>query len=103
MFKDKIHNLKDMEFYSAFTMASAIVNKWIKAKPDNKELKQLSQSLVDIFFWSNNMEQELRLHKHAMSEYLEDKNNAILEKRKCEKQIKKLQKDLEKFKKLTNL
>ena len=50
MYKGKIQNMKDLEFYSAFSMATALVNKWVKLKPDNKELKDLSQSLVDIFF-----------------------------------------------------
>ncbi len=95
--------MKDLEFYSAFTMASSIVNKWIKAKPDNQELKNLSQSLVDIFFWSNNMEQELRLHQQALNEYRNEKNNAILRSRKAEKKLEAMKKEMDKLKKLTNL
>ena len=49
------------------------------------------------------MEQELQLHQRAMSDYREEKNNAILEKRKCEKKLKQLQEEIEKLKKLTNL
>lgn len=77
MYKTKIQNLKDLEFYSAINTITNLVKKWRERSPDNKELKILEDSLIEIFLWTNNMEQEHRLLTGAISEHREEKNKAL--------------------------
>ena len=97
---DKIQNLKDMEYYASYILVSELVLKWSKAKPDNEEIKALSKAWADVHFYVNTKCQELRLHKQAISEYRYDKNQAILEKQEKEKEVKKLNKEIIKLKKI---
>ena len=77
MYKSKIQNLKDLEFYTAINTTSSLVKKWREQSPDNKELKLLENNVIEIFLWTNNMEQEHRLLTMAISEHREEKNKAL--------------------------
>ena len=92
--KTKIENLRDLEYQSAFIFVSELTLKWAKAKPQNKELKELCYSWAQIEFHVNYLDSELRLHKQSISEYREDKNNALLRVRELEKKVEDLTKEL---------
>lgn len=100
---EKIQNLKDLEYYNAFDYISTTVLRWCKAKPDNEELKQMSKCCAEVFFYATTLQQERRLLEMSISQYREDKNRAVLRARKSEEEVEKLQQELNKLKKLTNL
>tara|TARA_R100001460_G_scaffold105183_5_gene151531 strand:+ start:3858 stop:4154 length:297 start_codon:yes stop_codon:yes gene_type:complete len=79
LFKSKKQNLKDLEFYGHIDAAINLIKKWKAKSPNNKEIDLMSDSLVGIFFWANNMEQEVRVHDEIVSQYREDRNKARLE------------------------
>ena len=100
---DKIQNLKDLEYYSSYITCTETISKWLKAKPDNDELKAVSQGFIDICFYVNTLQQELRLHKQAISEYRSDKIRAIERARRSEKELEKTEKALNNIKKIQGL
>ena len=99
----KINNLKDLEYYGAFTFCAETVLKWEKLKPDNPEIKEFSRSIAVVFFYVNEIQNDRLMYDKAISEYRSDKNRAVLRARKSEDKVKKLTEELNKLKKLTNL
>lgn len=92
--KDKIENLRDLEYIAAYIFVAEITLKWSKQHPKNKELNKLCWAWTQVEFHINYLTQELRLHKRAISEYREDKNNALLENQELKKKVKDLTKEL---------
>ena len=75
---DKIQNLHDLEYYNNMHLCCSLVQKWIKLKPDNKELQHLSKAITDIAFYVIRTQEDLQVHKLALSDYRYDKNKALL-------------------------
>jgi|TARA_B110001450_G_scaffold116694_1_gene110325 hypothetical protein len=100
---DRMAIAKDLEYYGHINVACTIASKYCKMKPDNKELRLLSDSLVGIFFWGNQQEQDRRIYDKELSEFRADKNRAVLRARKSELEVTKLRKEIEKLKSLANL
>ena len=55
-----MRNYKELEYLGQFNEAVNIVNTWLEAKPDNKELKVLSESLISIATYNAGLEIERR-------------------------------------------
>ena len=85
---DKIQHLHDLEYYSNMQLCTSLIQKWIKLKPDNKELQYLSKALTDTAFYVNRIQGDLQKHKEAISDYREDKNRALLELKELKQQSK---------------
>tara|TARA_R110002049_G_scaffold1034_4_gene7680 strand:+ start:10531 stop:10860 length:330 start_codon:yes stop_codon:yes gene_type:complete len=100
---DRMAIAKDLEYYGHINVACTIASKYCKLKPDNEELRLLSDSLVGIFFWGNNQEQDRRIYDKELSEFRADKNRAVLRARKAEQEIIKLQAEIKKLKQISNL
>lgn len=100
---DKIQNLKDLEYYSSYLSCGELISKWLKAKPDNEELKLLSKGFIEVCFYVNTLQQELRLHKEAISDYRSDKLRAVERARRSEKKLEKLENELINLKKIHKL
>tara|TARA_R100000656_G_scaffold45930_1_gene37483 strand:+ start:329 stop:592 length:264 start_codon:yes stop_codon:yes gene_type:complete len=83
---DKIQKLHDLEYYANMQLCTTLVQKWLKLKPDNKELKELSKSLTSMAFYVNRIQSDLQKHKEAISEYRYDKNKALLELQELKRQ-----------------
>ena len=92
LFKTKKQNLKDLEFYGHMDAALKLITKWKDQSPHNKELQLMSESLVGIFFWSNTMEQEVRVHDEIVSQYREERNKAKLELQELKEKYEHLKK-----------
>jgi hypothetical protein len=45
--RNKIQNLQDLEYTSNAIILGELINKWVKAKPKNKELLQFQQLFID--------------------------------------------------------
>tara|TARA_R100001480_G_C4611331_1_gene164829 strand:- start:203 stop:421 length:219 start_codon:yes stop_codon:yes gene_type:complete len=69
-------------------LCTSLIQKWIKLKPDNKELQYLSKALTDTAFYVNRIQGDLQKHKEAISDYREDKNRALLELKELKQQSK---------------
>jgi hypothetical protein len=100
---DRMAIAKDLEYYGHINVACTIAQKWCKMKPDNEELRLLSDSLVGIFFWGNNQEQDRRIYDKELSEFRAAKNRAVLRARKAEQEIERLQAEIKKLKQISNL
>jgi hypothetical protein len=87
---DKIQNLHDLEYYASMLLISGMVKKWTKAKPHNKDLKKLTDALLKITLYVPRLQDDLRMHKMAISEYRYDKNKALLELKELKKKYEKL-------------
>jgi hypothetical protein len=99
----KINNLKDLEYYGAFTYCAEMILKWEKMKPDNPELQEFSRSIAVVFFYVNEIQNDRMMYDKAMSEMQSDKNRAILRSRKSEEKIKQLEIELNRLKSIVNL
>ena len=99
----KIENLRDLEFYGAYEYCVDICKKWLEKKPENPELQELAKSLANVFFYTTYMQQQRDLYEKSFSQYRSDKLRAIERARKSEQKCEKLQTELDKLQKLTNL
>ncbi len=85
---DKIQNLHDLEYYGNMQLCTGLVQKWIRLKPENKELQHLCKALTDVAFYVNRIQGDLQKHQEAISDYREDKNRALLELQELKQQSK---------------
>jgi len=100
---DRMAIAKDLEYYGHMDVACTIAKKYCDLKPDNKELRLLSDSLIGIFFWGNMQEQDRRIYDRELSEFRADKNNAVLRARKAELKVQELEEQIKKLKQIANL
>lgn len=100
---DRMAVLKDLEYYSNINAACSIVKKMVRLDPGNDQLKLLSDSLVQIFFWGNQQEQDRRIYNSELSEMRLAKNRAVTRARKAEKAADDLKAEIKKLKAITNL
>tara|TARA_Y100000401_G_scaffold111165_1_gene109143 strand:- start:999 stop:1304 length:306 start_codon:yes stop_codon:yes gene_type:complete len=82
---DKIQNLKDLEYYGNILLVTELVNKYIKMRPNNKELKKLGDALLKVSLYVVGLQDDLAKHKEAISDYRYRKNKALLELEKIKK------------------
>jgi hypothetical protein len=94
---------KDLEYYGHMDVACTIAKKYCDLKPDNEELRLLSDSLIGIFFWGNMQEQDRRIYDRELSEFRADKNNAVLRARKADLKVQELEEQIKKLKQIANL
>jgi hypothetical protein len=83
---DKIQNLHDLEYYGNILLSPQLVKRWIKLKPNNKELKKLGEALIQISLYVVRIQDDLSKHKEAISDYRYDKNKALLELQELKRQ-----------------
>ena len=89
---DKIQNLKDLEYYGNILLCTELAKKWIKLKPDNKELKKLGDGLLHIAIYVVGLQDDLNKHKEAISDYRYKKNKALLALRDSQSKFQKFMK-----------
>tara|TARA_R100001143_G_C3262562_1_gene88445 strand:- start:168 stop:422 length:255 start_codon:yes stop_codon:yes gene_type:complete len=75
---DKIQNLHDLEYYNNMQLCCSLAQKWVELKPNNKELQHLSKAITDIAFYVIRIQEDLQVHKSALSDYRYEKNKALL-------------------------
>ena len=86
---DKIQNLHDLEYYGNILLCTELVQKWRKLKPDNKELKKISEALIKVSLYVVRLQDDLSKHKEAISDYRYRKNKALLELKDMQKKYEK--------------
>ena len=53
-----MRDLKQLQYNASMQTALTTVKQWLDARPDNKELKELTKCLTDIYFYVNSLELE---------------------------------------------
>ena len=53
---DKITNLKDLQYYNNTILLSELINKWVKDKPLNKDLKEFQKGFIGMIFYTNKLQ-----------------------------------------------
>ena len=77
--RNKMQNLQDLEYTSNAIILGELINKWVKAKPNNKELLQFQQAFIDNSIYVAGLQNDLTACKMANSDYREQKNEALYE------------------------
>ena len=75
--RNKMQNLQDLEYTSNAIILGELINKWVKAKPNNKELLQFQQLFIDNSIYVAGLQNDLTACKMANSDYREQKNEAL--------------------------
>ena len=77
--RNKIQNIQDLEYSNNQLLIGELINKWLKNKPKNKELVKLRDAFIDNSIYVAGLQNDLIACKMANSDYLEQRNDAILE------------------------
>ena len=85
---DKIQNTKDLSFYNNAILFTELINKKVNDNIDDKELKLMQTLLIDIVFYTNNLQTHIANCKVANSKYRELRNDALLELEELKEDIK---------------
>jgi len=75
---NKIQNTKDLSFYNNAILFTELINKKVNDNIDDEELKLMQSLLIDIFFYTNNLQTHLATCKVVNSKYREQRNDALL-------------------------
>ena len=85
---DKIQNTKDLSFYNNAILFTELINKKVNDNIDDEDLKLMQTLLIDIFFYTNNLQTHIANCKVANSKYRELRNDALLELEELKEDIK---------------
>lgn len=75
--RNKIQNIQDIEYYDNSIVIADLINKWTKAKPNNKELLDLQSRFIQMCIYVAGLQNDLAACKIANSDYREQKNEAL--------------------------
>tara|TARA_R110002012_G_scaffold318390_1_gene536784 strand:- start:56 stop:364 length:309 start_codon:yes stop_codon:yes gene_type:complete len=90
------NSLMNMRYQASITQALELAKKWRDKAPDNQEVQDLANCLIDVSIYNAGLEMERREFSMLVSELRSDKNRAILRARKAEETIEPLQNRLNK-------
>ena len=93
----KIDLLKSIEYSNDFNFISEVLLKWQKQKP-TETLDKIIGAFNRMYFYTFNMEEEVRHMRKIVSEYRADKNRAVERARVADKKIETLEKKLKTLK-----
>ena len=85
------NSLMNMRYQASITQALELTKKWRDKAPENKEVNELANALIDVSIYNAGLEMERREFSMLVSELRSDKNRAILRARKAEESINPLQ------------
>ena len=89
-----IENTNDLLFYTDLHLCCELVNKWRKARPDNKELQEVAKALVGITFYTNKLQMDRYGYDKTISMYRQDKCRAVERARAAEAKVEELEEKL---------
>ena len=89
----KIQNTKDLAYYNNAILLSELINKEV-ADSDNENLVTMQECIIDILFYTNNLQTHIANCKLQNSKIRELRNNGLLK-------INELQDELESFNEYT--
>ena len=86
---DYLQNIHDLEYYNEAQISVELINKWIKAKPNNKELKVIQKSMTKIMFYVVRLQQDSMAKDFMISDIKFKRNKALLKLKQIEEENKK--------------
>ena len=95
--------IEDLKMDSAIVTITSVISEWKKVKPDNKDLNDVSDAIVEIALLVNKLRIEKGNYHIAMSEMLSDKLRALDRAASSERREKLLEKELNRYKKKEEL
>lgn len=98
----KIDLLKDMEYLADIEMLSTLILDQLKKK-ETPTLKAMSEAIARIFFYVNSLQLDRKMYNKGLSQYMEDKNRAVMRARKADAEVESLKKEIEKLKNIAGL
>ena len=99
----KILDVEELQFLNESEVVTSTLLKWVRSKPDNKELKDVIDSYTKVFLYITNVQSRARQYEKLLSESRADKNRAILSRNKALDTALALQQENDELKKLQNL
>jgi len=90
----KFTAIEDLKMDSAIVTITSVISEWKKVKPDNKDLNDVSDAIVEIALLVNKLRIEKGNYHIAMSQMLGDKLRAIDRAAASERREKLLEKQL---------
>jgi hypothetical protein len=87
-----IENQNDLLYYTDIELCLSLVKKWLKDRPNNKELQELSKALVSISFYVNKLTLDRYSYTRLITDARQEKNQALLKAQDLHEQIVKLKK-----------
>jgi len=82
-----------MRYQASITRALQLAKDWRDKSPENKEVQELADALIDVSIYNAGLEMERREFSMLVSELRSDKNRAILRARKSEELVEPLQQE----------
>ena len=79
-----IKDFQQLQYLASMDTALNIVKSWLDAKPENKELQELSKALIDISIYVSGLELERRSFDTIVTDLRLAKNRAVLRARNAE-------------------
>jgi len=90
---DKIQNTKDLSFYNNAILFTDLINKKVNDNIDDEDLKLMQTLIIDIFFYTNNLQTHIANCKVANSKYRELRNDALLQVNELTEEIEYIEKN----------
>tara|TARA_R110002167_G_scaffold62633_1_gene176807 strand:- start:254 stop:556 length:303 start_codon:yes stop_codon:yes gene_type:complete len=89
-----INTTLDLQHSIDTQLVLELLTKWCRAKPDNKELQEVSKAFMNIIFYSNKITMERWAYEKYCSDAREERNRATLRARSANEEINKLKEQL---------
>lgn len=89
-----INTTLDLEYSSDVLLVTGMLQKWAKAKPNNKELQEVIKAFMNTCFYTNKISMERYGYEKYCSDARDERNRAVLRARSANEEIQKLQEKL---------
>lgn len=94
---EKIDRVKIAQVDADFSLILTTLNKWSKKNSDNKELKELVEASVSAYGIVQSFQTDRRMYHEAISQYRQDKIEAVTRARICEQKMEESEGNLDKL------
>lgn len=99
----KFDNLDDLKLTNSLLIMQENVSNWCKAKPENKQLKEVREALLNVTFITNKLQLDRGNYHLAIDQYRSQSIRSIERARKADERIAELEKELAVYKKKEEL
>lgn len=84
----------DLMYSTDCNVVGGVLKKWLNAKPNNTELREVVKSYMSMVFYTNKLQMERYAFNEIISNARDERNQAILRARSAEQEIKNLQEQI---------
>lgn len=94
----KFENLDDLNLTNNLLIIQETVKKWLDIKPENNELKQLRESIINIALIVNKLQLDRSNYHIALDDYRTRSLRSIERARRAEEKLEKVEEEVAKYK-----